>query len=178
VPEERIVEPDPVKEPEAYQQALLDLLGGRDVLEVLAETPTRVTHLTAALDEEALAMPPEPGEWSAEGVVAHLFNAEMVYAFRWRLTLAQEGTSYPGYDQDAWVPLPRPPFGEMLEAYTALRRANIALVAATPKTDWEKVAHHEERGPESFGLSVQLIAGHDIAHLLQLEQTVAAVQAR
>ena len=29
MPEERIVAPDPVNEPEAYQQALLDLLGDR-----------------------------------------------------------------------------------------------------------------------------------------------------
>ena len=34
---------------------------------------------------------------------------------------------------------------------------------------------HEERGPTSFRLLTETIAGHDRAHLLQLEQTIAAV---
>jgi uncharacterized protein with von Willebrand factor type A (vWA) domain len=99
----------------------------------------------------------------------------VVASFRWRLTLAQPGTAYPGYDQDIWTGLPRPPFGGLLEAFSALRRANVALIGATPKADWDKEARHEERGPESFGVAVLLIAGHDLAHLEQLTRTLATL---
>ncbi|MGH2730887.1 MAG: DinB family protein [Actinomycetota bacterium] len=173
--EERIVAPDPVAEPEAYTQALLDLLGGRDPIEILAETPTTIAHATAALDTPTLTGRPEPNEWSVEELVGHLFHAEVVYAFRWRLTLRQPGTKYPGYDQDAWTDLPRPPFGELVEAFTALRRADVHLIQETPQWQWDVAANHEERGPESFELAVRLIAGHDIAHLRQLDQTLAVV---
>jgi hypothetical protein len=173
--EERIVAPDPVAEPEAYTQALLDLLGGRDPIEILAETPTTIAHATAALDSAALARRPDPHEWSVEELVGHLFHGEVVYAFRWRLTLRQPGTNYPGYDQDAWTDLPRPPFGELVEAFTALRRANVHLIQETPRSQWGLEAMHSERGPESFELAVQLIAGHDLAHLRQLDQTLSAL---
>lgn len=173
--EERIVAPDPVAEPEAYTQALLDLLGGRDPVEIMAGTPPEIAHATAALDSATLTRRPEPNEWSVEEILGHLFHGEVVYGFRWRLTLRQPGTNYPGYDQDAWTDLPRPPFGELLEAFTALRRANVVLIQETPRSQWALSANHEERGPESFELAVRLIAGHDLAHLEQLDRTVATV---
>jgi hypothetical protein len=174
--EERIVAPDPVTQPQEYQQALLDLLGDQDPVEVMAQTPRTFARLTTGLDDEALHKPPEPGEWSLEQLLAHLYSAEIVYAFRWRLTLAQPETTYPGYDQDIWVTLPHPPFARMLEAFQVLRGVDVELIRATPKSEWGKVCHHVERGPESFGMAVQLLAGHDIAHLKQLEQTAAAVR--
>jgi hypothetical protein len=173
--EERIVAPDPVAEPEAYQQALLDLLGGLDPLDVLHETPRRYRAATEGLSDEILSRPPEPGEWSLEQLLAHLFLGEVVFSFRSRFTLAQPGRPYPAYDQDAWVDLPRPPLADMLAAFDALRSMNVDLIESVPKSEWDKESHHEERGPVSFGLSVQVLAGHDLAHLKQLDQTRAVV---
>ena len=175
MPEERIVEPDPVKEPEAYQKALLALVGDNDPEAILAATPERVSELTADLDLETLQKRPEPGEWSAEELLGHLFDAEVVYSFRWRFTLAEKDPKYPGYNQDEWIKLPKPSFPELLSAYASLRRANIWLIEETPSDQWDKNAIHEERGSEPFGMSLAVLAGHDIAHLKQLEQTVAAV---
>ena len=175
MPEERIVEPDPVTEPEAYQKALLALVGDNDPEAILAATPERVSELTEDLDIETLQKRPEPGEWSAEELLGHLFDAEVVYSFRWRFTLAEEDPKYPGYNQDEWIKLPKPSFPELLAAYASLRRANIWLIEETPSDQWDKNAIHEERGPEPFGMSLAVLAGHDIAHLKQLEQTVAAV---
>lgn len=175
MPEERIVAPDPVTEPEAYQKALLDLLGDQDVQAVLAATPERVAELTEDLDLERLQKRPEPGEWSAEEILGHLFDSEVVYSFRWRFTLAEKDPKYPGYNQDEWIKLPKPSFPELLAAFASLRRANVWLIEETPSDQWDKNAIHEERGPEPFGMSLQLLAGHDLAHLKQLEQTVATV---
>jgi hypothetical protein len=175
MPEERIVAPDPVTEPEAYQKALLDLLGDQDLEAVLAATPERVAELTEDLDLELLQKRPEPGEWSAEEILGHLFDAEVVYSFRWRFTLAEKDPRYPGYDQDEWIKLPKPSFPELLAAFASMRRANVWLVEETPTDQWDTDAIHSERGSEPFGLSLKIIAGHDIAHLKQLEQTVATV---
>jgi hypothetical protein len=171
--EERIVGPDPVTEPEAYQQALLELLGERDPVDVLATTPEVIEDLTSELDLALLQKRPEPEEWSAEEILGHIFDAEVVYAFRWRLTVAQDGAHYPGYDQDAWTKLPRPSFPEMLAAFASLRRANICLIEEVPSEQYSRTGHHEERGPESFETSVRIVAGHDLAHVKQLEQTLA-----
>lgn len=173
--EERIVAPDPVSEPEAYQEALLGLLGGRDPIEVLALTPELFEEKTYALDIVTLQKPPEPGEWSVEELLKHFFHGEIVYSFRWRITLAQDGVAYPGYDQDEWNRLATPPFPEMLAAFAALRRANVELFEETPREQWSRTGMHAERGPESFELTINLLAGHDLAHLKQLDQTIAAV---
>ena len=65
---------------------------------------------------------------------------------------------------------------ELLDAFAALRTANLALVAGTPADRWERLGIHEERGPTSFRVLTQTMAGHDRAHLRQLEQTIAAVR--
>ncbi len=173
--EERIVAPDPVEEPEAYQQALLDLLGDREALDVLASTPEKIEDATVDLDLAILQKEPAPGEWSIEQLLGHFLDAEIVYSFRWRLTLAQSGTQFPGYQQDLWTGLAHPSFPEMLGAFSALRRLNVWLAEETPSDEWGKVGMHSERGPETFDLSLKLVAGHDLAHLKQLEQTLAAV---
>lgn len=173
--QQRIVVPDPVAEPEAYQQALLELLGDRDPEDVLARTPELFAEVADELTPQQLKQAPAPGEWSVEELLAHYFTAEIVYSFRWRLTLAQPGSSYPGYDQEKWTGLPLPPYPELLGAFASLRRTNVELIEETPTDQWDKAAIHEERGEESFGLAVRLLAGHDIAHLRQLEETVAAV---
>lgn len=175
MPEERIVAPDPVTEPQAYQQALLELLGERDAEAVLAATPERVAELTEDLDTATLKRRPEPNEWSAEEILGHLFDAEVVYSFRWRFTLAEKDPRYPGYNQDEWIKLPKPSFPEMLAAFASMRRANVWLMEETPTEDWDKVAVHAERGEEPFGMSLSLLAGHDLAHLTQLEQTIATL---
>lgn len=173
--EERIVAPDPVEDPEGYQQALLTLLGGRDPIEVLAQTPDVFATSTDGLSEEILRQAPEPGEWSVEQLLAHLFDAEVVYGFRWRLTAAEDGSSYPAYNQEVWVGLPHQPFHGMLAAYTELRRSNAAFLRELPKETWSHVAHHFERGDQTLDTAVKVVAGHDLAHLKQLEQTLAAV---
>lgn len=173
--QERIVVPDPVSDPEGYQQALLDLLGDRDPEEVLAQTPERFAELTDNLSVDQLKKAPSPGEWSVEELLAHYFTTEVVYSFRWRLTLTAPGTHYPGYDQEAWAALPVPAYSELLAAFASLRRSNVLLIEETPTEEWSKAAIHQERGEESFDLAVRLLAGHDIAHLKQLDQTVAAV---
>jgi hypothetical protein len=173
--EERIIAADPVAEPLEYQRELLALLGGRDPVEVLATTPTTVRERAAGVPDEVLTRRPEPREWSAAEVLGHLWDAEVIFAGRARLILAQPEPKLIGYDQDAWSELPRPPFAVLLDAFAALRTADVLLARATPEPDWERAGVHEERGPTSFGLLLREIAGHDIAHLRQFEQTLAAV---
>lgn len=173
--DERIVAPDPVTEPEAYAQALLDLLGGQDPLEVMAMTPHTYREKTEGLSDEVLHRAPAPGEWSLEELLSHFWHGEIVASFRWRLILAQDEPTIVGYDQDAWTGLARPGFHELLDSFSTLRASNIVLIRETPESEWDRFGRHEERGEESFRTLVHLIAGHDIAHLKQLDQTLAAV---
>lgn len=173
--EERIVAPDPVKEPDAYIQALKDLLGDRDPLEVIAATPQIYRDKTEDLSDTVLHRRPEPNEWSVEELLGHFWHGEIVYSFRWRVIVAQDYPTLIGYDQDAWTAIPRPPFHQMLDAFAALRAANVSMFLSTDPASWDRAGRHEERGDESLRLGLTLIGGHDIAHLKQLDKTLAAV---
>jgi hypothetical protein len=173
--EERIIVADPVEDPQGYQRELLAMLGGQDPKVVLAATLATVRQEAGALSEERLARRPQPREWSVAELLGHLWDAEIAYAFRARAILAQDTPRLIGYDQDAWATLARPAFGELLNAFTALRAANLALIEGTPEELWDRYGIHEERGPTSFRLLTETMAGHDRAHLLQLQQTLAAV---
>lgn len=174
--EERIVVADPVADPQGYQRELLALLGGRDPADVLEATALAVREHTNGLSEELRDERPRQGEWSVAELLGHLWDAEIAFSFRARLILAQDTPRLVGYDQNAWANLARPPFAALLDAFTALRTANLALIRYTPEALWGRFGHHDERGPTSFRLLTETMAGHDTAHLKQLEQTIAAVR--
>jgi hypothetical protein len=174
--EERIIAADPVADPQGYRRELLALLGDDDPAQVLAATLADFQELTGDLPEDLVARRPEPGEWSVAELLGHLWDAELVYGFRARAILAQDGPQLPAYDQVAWATLARPPFPELLASFAAVRTANLALIRDTPAARWERAGLHEERGPTSFRVATDEIAGHARAHQLQLEQTIAAVR--
>jgi hypothetical protein len=173
--EERIVAADPVDDPQGYQRELLALLGGEDPVKMMAVTPGAFRERADELPAELLGRQPEPGEWSVAELLGHLWDTEIALAFRARLVLAQDTPELIAYDQEAWARLAHPPYAELLDAFTALRTANLALVRDTPEGQWDRFGIHDERGPTSFRLLIQTIAGHDRAHLRQLEQTAATV---
>jgi DinB family protein len=174
--EERIVVADPVADPQGYQRELLGLLGGQDPVVVLAATPQAVRAQARGLSDDLLGRRPRPKEWSVWELLGHLWDSEIAYSFRARAILAQDSPRLIGYDQDAWATLARPVFAELLDAFAALRTANLALIRHTPEARWDRLGIHEERGPLSFRLLTETIAGHDRAHLRQLEQTIIAVR--
>jgi hypothetical protein len=174
--EERIVAADPVADPQGYRRELLALLGDDDPGEVLAATLRAFQDRTRGLPAELVQRRPAPREWSVAELLAHLWDSEVVYAFRARAILTQDRPQLIGYDQEAWATLPRPPFEGLLAGFAALRTANLALIGDTPAGHWDRFGIHEERGPTSFRVATEEIAGHARAHLLQLDQTVAAVR--
>jgi len=174
--EERIIAADPVADPQGYRRELLALLGDDDPAQVLAATLADFQDRTDGLPGTLVGRRPKPGEWSVAELLGHLWDAELAYAFRARAILAQDQPQLPAYDQDAWATLARPPFAELLASFAALRTANLALLRDTPAELWERAGVHEERGPTSFRVATDEIAGHARAHQLQLKQTIAAVR--
>jgi hypothetical protein len=171
---EPIVIPDATREPAAYVAALLDTLGDRDSLEVCAASPKAVRELCAGLDEAAWLAPMAPGEWNAHQVVGHLLDVDVVYGFRWRLALTEDNPSYPGYDEKRWALLARPAPLRLLDAFTGLREANLALLRDLGDDDLRRRAVHHEQGSEDVQRMIDKVAGHDLAHLNQLQRTVSA----
>lgn len=167
--------PDATADPDAYVAALLATAGDRDPVGVYARTPDEVRRLCTPLTGDAWSAQPIDGEWSAQQLVGHLFDVDLVYGFRWRLALTEDNPSYPGYDEKSWSELARPEPAALLTAFTALRRANLDLVRSLTPADWDRRAVHGEQGEEDVRRMMNKVAGHDIAHLNQLQRTIEAM---
>jgi hypothetical protein len=169
---------DPVAAPDAYRQLLLGALGDDDPAEVQALTP----DLVGSLVKEAgplLRVRPEPGEWSVIECIAHLTDSEAVTATRYRWILAEDEPDIVGYDQALWVSALDQGDDDptsLVAVFAALRHWNLELWARRPVEDHERVGRHRERGPESYGLTFRLAAGHDRIHLEQARRTLEAVR--
>ena len=170
--------PDPVLEAKAYQDHLIGLVGDRDPAAVQGQTLDDIRTLLADAGSDA-ATRPEPGEWSVLECLAHIVDAELVSAARYRWILAHDEPPLAGYDQDRWVDRLHDPVegaDELMAVFAPLRQANLALWTRTPVEDRERVGLHQERGPESYGLTFTLIAGHDTFHLKQARETLDRIR--
>lgn len=157
----------------AYIRAVLDLLGDSDPLDVLRATPDALAAWAGRLTPEELARPEAPGKWSVRQVLRHLADSEIVWAWRLRLTLAQDRPPLTGYDQDAWAD--RLGYADAdvtgsLDEFATLRRGNLRLIERVSPADLERVAVHAERGEESVTHMIRLYAGHDLLHLRQIRR--------
>lgn len=172
--------PNPVTQVDAYVASLLDILGSRNPLAVLAETPPALRRLTDGVEKQTLATPEAPGKWSLVQVVQHLADSEIVGAFRFRMTLAHERPPIPGYDQDLWATrlhYERAEIGAAIEQFTVLRLANIRLLTDITADERARVGIHAERGEESIEKMMKMYAGHDLVHLRQMARIKVAIGA-
>lgn len=169
--------PDPVAQAAAYQRMLLDALGADDPAEVQSHGPADARALVADAGAD-LRTRPAPREWSVLLCLAHLADAELVMAGRYRWVLAHDRPELIGYDQDLWVDNlhgdddPE----DLLAQYAFLRAANVTLWRGSSEAQRARVGVHRERGPESFDLMFRMLAGHDRVHLDQARRALAAVR--
>lgn len=174
-----MMSPDPVREAKAYQDSLLAALGDDDPADAQATTSDRIRRLIAESGPD-LRTKPEPREWSVLECIGHVTDAETVMSARYRWVLAHDEPELVGYDQDLWVDGLRHNDGDpgdLLAAFEAARRANIALWRRSTAEQRARVGLHRERGRESFDLMFRLLAGHDRVHLDQADRALAAVRA-
>lgn len=170
---------DPVRNPQAYQTMLIDLVGDDDPAVVQESTSTALRELVGAAGSH-LRTRPADGEWSVLELLGHMLDAEVISSARYRWVISEERPPLVPYDQDLWVDA----LGyndadptELLATFDALRAANIALWRRSDAAQRARDGLHGERGPESFDLMFRLLAGHSRFHLDQMQRTLDAVRA-
>ncbi len=60
-----------------------------------------------------------------------------------------------------------------LEAFRATRERTLRLLKSLPRKGWDSWGMHAERGKETVTHTVEMLAGHDLNHLKQIEERVA-----
>jgi hypothetical protein len=152
--------------PNPYASAL----GARDPLEALADTPERIRTLVERWPAGTFEKSYAPGKWTARQVLVHLAQTEMALPMRVRFALGQEGYTAQPFDQDRWMPLEQDTDARVaLDAYTSLRRMNVALFQRLTPGQRARTFTHPEYGELNVWWVAAQMAGHDLHHLRQLD---------
>ena len=159
-----------------YVQRIQGKLAGQDPLKVQSTTAKKLARLIKGATPAKLRKRPAPEKWSPAEILAHLADAEIVVSWRVRAILGAPGTPIQAFDQDAWVVAGH--YGKRdarksLEQFRVLRDTNLALYKMLAPEQWKHHGMHAERGEESIERIVQMMAGHDINHLEQVERILA-----
>ena len=170
--------PDAAAEPAAYVQALLEVLGDRDPLEVLQTTSRAVDTMISQSDEAILSDKSDSSSWSFHDVLGHLLDVDIVYGFRLRLALSADNPTYPGYDEKGFSRLAKLDVPRLSVAFRWLRTANLELIRSLTPQQLDRRGAHSEQGGEDVRLMVRKLAGHDLAHLEQMRNAITLARSQ
>lgn len=122
-------------------------------------------------EEEDFA--PAPGKWSVRQIVAHLADAEMVGAHRFRQVIAEDNPTLIAYSQDAWtanLDYARRKPKQSLETFRRIRAENYELLKGLPESAFERAGNHTENGRMTLRQMLEGYAGHAESHARQLQE--------
>ncbi len=160
---------------------MLQLLGDRDPFDVLTHTASDLAAIVRQHPATVLRTRPFDGKWTPNEIIGHLVDSEWVYGYRLRLILCEDNPTILGMNQDLWVARQRynqrEP-AELVEIFRTMRQFNLAVWRDVSPADLERTGQHNERGPESLGTTLRMLAGHDLNHLDQIRRYIQAVRQR
>jgi hypothetical protein len=165
-----------------YRRRMLDLLGSRDPLRVLAATSRRLARLIDGHTRPELARRPAPGKWSVVEILAHLADAELAFGWRLRSMVASPGVPLQWWDEHLWSEkgaYVRTDVQGSLRTFGALRSSNLALLRRVPRASQESAyGVHERRGRQSVRDFVVMEAAHDLNHVDQIRALLRVARPR
>jgi hypothetical protein len=148
-----------------------DQLGARDPVTAMRETADRVRLLTAPWTAAHFERSHAPGKWTARQILTHLAQTELALGTRARMALSTPSYVAQPFDQDVWMLREQALSGrDAAETFVALARMNATFYANLAAVDREAPLSHPEYGPLTVDWIIHQSAGHQIHHLLQLEQ--------
>src|SRR5579863_10761796 len=114
-----------------------------------------------------------PGKWSIRQIVAHLADADMVGAHRFRQLIAEENPTLVAFDQELWTKnldyAKRKP-KQSLETFRRIRGENYELLKGLPEAAFERTGNHSENGRMTLLQLLEGYAGHAESHARQLQE--------
>jgi hypothetical protein len=114
------------------------------------------------------------GKWTIRQIVAHLADAELVGAHRFRQVVAEDHPTLIAFDQDAWVRnldyAHRKP-KQSLETFRRIRAENHELLKSLPPEAFERAGNHSQNGRVTLAQMLDGYAQHAESHARQLQET-------
>ncbi len=161
-----------------YVKRMLDIVGERDPLVLLSQFGESLRTAVSGMAANRVNVPEGPKMWSVLDVLRHCADTEIVSSYRARMILAHDTPVIEGLDQDLW--LSHIQYGDAtvddyVELISVLRRMNMKVYSNLDSKALHRFGIHSERGPESMGRMLKMMAGHDEVHIKQIARIRKAV---
>ena len=145
---------------------------GRPPMPLLRTGPSKVARAVKGLKPSQLRRRPARGKWSIAEILGHLLDTEIVYGYRCRMALSESGRPVQAYNQAVWTETlrhRRRNVPRTVAQIQLLRKINLELVGSVPRRTLKRYGEHPERGRETVRRTLELVAGHDLNHLDQIQ---------
>ena len=145
------------------------------VLEILAESPSRLAAVTKAVSAEALSQPLGKDERTPTEVLAHVLNGEarsveMIY----QALLVQEPyfpDLHPDRDLGKLLRFDLLGFAELLTYFNVRRKVLLRVLSGLSEAQWARTIQEEgKKRKESVYWRARTLVMHELDHLGDLEQ--------
>ena len=148
------------------------------ILTLLAEAPPRIAALTAGLSPAQLHTAPNPGEWSANDVLAHLRACADVWGNCIMAMIAEDTPTLRAVNPRTWIKktdyLERA-FRPSLRSFATQRADLLSVLEPLPHEGWSRAATVTGAGKvleRTVLFYAQWLARHERQHVKQVEHIV------
>lgn len=150
-------------------------------LTMLAAAPSRLADLTEGLPAAQLLTPPEPGEWSARDVLAHLRACADMWGKCIAEILSEDRPTIKAVNPTTWIKKTNyreQEFQPSLQAFTAQRAELLAVLKPLAPEAWSRMATVTGAGKpreRTVHTYAQWLANHERSHIKQIERIVSTM---
>ncbi len=152
------------------------------ILTMLAAAPSRLAELTEGLPPAQLLAPPEPGEWSARDVLAHLRACSDMWGKYIAVILSEDRPTIKAVNPTTWIKQTNyreQEFKPSLQAFTTQRADLLAVLQPLAHAAWSRAATVTGAGKpreRTVYTYAQWLANHEQSHLKQIERIAFAMR--
>ncbi|MDX1940547.1 MAG: DinB family protein [Saprospiraceae bacterium] len=150
-----------------YYQRYIDKAPEGDVVQLLIDQKQQMLDFLKSLPVEKWDYRYAEGKWSIKEVLLHLIDSERIFTYRALGVARNDQTSFPGFDQDAYVPESNADgrsVDSLLAEYAAVREASIQLFANFNEEIYKRIGKANNT-PISVRALAYISAGHELHHL-------------
>lgn len=147
-------------------------------LNLLAQTPPRLTALSAGLAAAKLLTAPNHDEWSANDVLAHLRSCSDVWGNCIVAILAEDSPTLRAVNPTTWIKKTNYlalEFESSLHSFAAQRADLLAVLQPLPPESWSRAATVTGAGrvlERTVLFYAQWLARHERSHFKQIQRIV------
>lgn len=150
-----------------YYESYISFVRGKNINKVLDQQIQEVKLLFQQIGDKRSNLSYAEGKWTAKEVLGHMMDTDRVMAYRALCIARGDTTSFPGYDQDAYVEnghFNQLSLEDLLEEFEVSRKAILSLLRNTSPSTHRNLGTANNVNVSVRGL-FYIIAGHTVHHL-------------